>query len=180
MSKIVSVVKDELEAVNIRLWFLNFCVRCMPDGVVPRIRTAFYKFFGLKLGNGTTIYAPLQFAHFGKPFKNLTIGNNCYFNFNIFLDTTGRITIGDNVTFGHNIKILTSSHKTNLPEHRAGELYTAPVVIGDGTWLSADVTILPGVTIGKGVVIAAGAVVTKDVPDNMLVGGVPAKIIKEL
>jgi acetyltransferase-like isoleucine patch superfamily enzyme len=179
MSKIVSVIKSELESVNVRLWLLNFCVRRIPDGVAPRVRTALYRLFGVKLGDGTTVHAPLQFAHFGKPFDNLTIGKNCYFNFNVFLDTTGEIKIGDNVTFGHHIKILTSSHKTDHPEHRAGELYTRSVTIGDGTWLSADVTILPGVTIGKGVVIAAGAVVNKDVPDNVLIGGVPAKVIKE-
>jgi acetyltransferase-like isoleucine patch superfamily enzyme len=180
LSKVFGVIQSEFAAVNLRLWLLNFCVRLIPDGVAPRVRTALYRAFGVRLGNGTTVHAPLHFAHFGKPFDNLTVGKNCYFNFNVFLDTTGNITIGDNVTFGHNIKLLTSSHKTDHPEFRAGELYTLPVVIGDGCWLSADVTILPGVTVGKGVVIAAGAVVNKDVPDNVLVGGVPARVIKSL
>ena len=180
MEKLISVLRSEFGAINLRLWLLNFIIKLIPSGVAPRIRTAIYRLFGLKIGAKTVIQAPLQFAHFGKPFVNLTIGENCYFNFNIFLDTTGQITIEDNVTLGHHIKIITSGHNANHPEFRAGELYTKPVVIGRGTWISADVTILPGVTIGSGVVIAAGSVVTKDVPNNVLMGGVPAKIIKEL
>jgi acetyltransferase-like isoleucine patch superfamily enzyme len=180
VKRIIRVIRSEFEFVNIRLWLLHLCILWIPNGIMPRVRVAFYRLFGIRIGRGTTLEAPLQFGHFGKPFQNITIGTGCYFNFNVFLDTTGEITIGNNVVFGHNIKIITSNHRTENPEFRAGDVYTQPVTIGDGTWLSADVTILPGVTIGKGVVIAAGAVVSKDVPDNVLVGGVPAKVIKEL
>jgi maltose O-acetyltransferase len=63
---------------------------------------------------------------------------------------------------------------------RAGDLKAEPVTIGDGAWIGARATILPGVTIGGGAVVAAGSVVTRDLPANVLAGGVPARVIREL
>jgi acetyltransferase-like isoleucine patch superfamily enzyme len=180
MTNLGTLLHQELKALDIKRYLLNACARIFPDGVMSRARTATYRLFGIKIGNYTTIVAPLHFSWLGKPFENLVIGESCYFNFNVLLDTTGLITIGDGVTFGHNIKVITSNHEMSHAENRAGDLIALPVTIGSGCWIGADVTILPGVTIGNGVVIAAGAVVTKSMPDNVLIGGVPAKVIKEL
>ena len=84
------------------------------------------------------------------------------------------------MAIGHHSVLITSSHELGGPARRAGSLKTAPVVIEDGCWLGAGVTVLPGVTIHRGAVIAAGAVVAADVPPNTLAGGVPARLIKTL
>jgi maltose O-acetyltransferase len=76
--------------------------------------------------------------------------------------------------------ILTNSHRIAASGRRAGALDARPVTIEAGAWLSTRCTILPGVTVGRGAVVAAGAVVTTAVPANVLVGGVPAQIIREL
>ncbi|MDE6794818.1 MAG: sugar O-acetyltransferase, partial [Muribaculaceae bacterium] len=88
------------------------------------------------------------------------------------------IEIGDKCLIGHNCTICTVNHSQN-PENR-GDMTCQPVKIGNKVWVGANVTILPGVTVGDGAIIAAGAVVTKDVEPNTIVGGVPAKKIKDV
>jgi len=112
--------------------------------------------------------------------KRLTIGDGCFINYQAFIDTAAQVTIGDRVYFGPRVTILTGSHDLGGPARRAGGLTQAPVTIGSGAWLGANVVVLPGVTIGSGAVVAAGAVVTADVEPNTLVGGVPAKVIRRL
>ena len=90
------------------------------------------------------------------------------------------VFIGDNVMIGPNTLITTVGHPLTPMKRRNHIGIAKPVKIGDDVWIGGNVTILPGVNIGKNVVIAAGAVVTKNVPDNTLVGGVPAKVIRKL
>lgn len=90
-------------------------------------------------------------------------------------------TIGDHVMMGPEVYIYTQNHcfaRTDIPMDQQGFSPEKPVVIGNDVWIGARATILPGVTVGNGVVIGAGAVVTKDVPDNAVVGGNPARILK--
>lgn len=111
---------------------------------------------------------------------NISVGKNFYVNFNsIFLDTCP-ITIGDNCMFGPNVQLYTATHPLHPVKRNSGLEYGKPITIGDNVWLGGGVVIAPGVTIGNNVVVAAGAVVTKSVPDNYVVGGNPAKIIKEI
>ena len=90
----------------------------------------------------------------------------------------GGISIGDGALIGHNVVLATLNHDQN-PANR-GALHPAPIVIGRNVWIGANAVVLAGVTVGDGAIIAAGAVVTKDVPPNTVVGGVPAKIIKTI
>lgn len=94
----------------------------------------------------------------------------------------GPVTIGSHVNLAQGITVTALNHNYEDTAKRIDEqgVSTKPVTIGDDVWIGANATILPGVTIGRHVVVAAGAVVTKDVPDNTLVGGVPAKTIKTL
>lgn len=104
---------------------------------------------------------------------NSGIGVNC--------SVRGPLEIGDNVMMGPDVIIMTSSHNvesTLIPMNQQGSLPKQKVKICDDVWIGTRVIILPGVTIGEGTIIGAGAVVTKDVPDYAIVGGVPAKIIK--
>ncbi len=112
--------------------------------------------------------------------SNIHIGNDFTGNYNLTILDIRDVYIGNHVMIGPNVLISTVNHPLS-PKGRRKHLGIAkPVTIGDDVWIGGNVTILPGVTIGNNVVIAAGAVVTKDVPDNCLVGGVPAKILKEI
>lgn len=110
--------------------------------------------------------------------KEIEIGDNSAIGLNARI--TGPLSIGNDVMMGPGVSIYTQNHETeNI--HKPMRLQTAPkkkVTIGNDCWIGANVVILPGVTIGNGVIIGAGAVVTKDIPDYAIVGGIPAKVIK--
>lgn len=109
--------------------------------------------------------------------KNISIGNSCVINKNVLLDGRGgRLTIGNNVDIAQETNIWTLEHDVHDDYHRdkGGD-----VTIEDYVWIASRVTILPGITIGRGAVVAAGSVVTKDVPPQVIVGGIPAKVIGE-
>lgn len=110
--------------------------------------------------------------------KNISVGKNVFINSGCRFQDQGGITIGNGVLIGHNVVLATLDHDMN-PRKRS-TLHPAPITIREQVWIGANVTVVPGVTIGNGAVIAAGAVVTKDVPENVIAGGVPAKIIKKI
>ncbi len=110
--------------------------------------------------------------------KNIKLGKNVFINAGCQFQDQGGITIGDGSLIGPKTVIATLNRSMN-PAQRAN-LKPAPVTIGKNVWIGANCTILPGVTIGDGAVVAAGAVVNKDVKANTVVGGVPAKFIKEI
>lgn len=109
---------------------------------------------------------------------NTHLGEGVFINAGCRFQDQGGIYIGDRALIGHNCIIATLNHDMD-PAKRAN-LVPAPVRIGADAWLGANVTVCPGVTIGEGSVVAAGAVVTRDVPARMVVGGVPARVIREL
>lgn len=110
--------------------------------------------------------------------KNIKIGKNVFINSGCKFQDQGGITIGDGSLIGHNAVFATLNH--NMDPAKRANLIPAPINIGKNVWLGANVTVCPGVSIGDGAVIAAGAVVTEDVPANMVAGGVPAKILKNV
>ena len=111
---------------------------------------------------------------------NIHVGENFYANFDcVFLDVC-EIRIGDNGFIGPGVHIYTATHPLHPTERISGAEYGIPVTIGHNVWIGGKAIINPGVKIGNNVVVASGAVITKDVPDNVVVGGNPAKIIKTL
>lgn len=136
------------------------------------IRTMFSELIGKPVDDGFGLFPPF-YADYG---QNITVGKNVFINSGCCFQDQGGIEIGDNVLIGQQVVIATLNHDL-IPSKRANML-PAPVKIGNGVWIGAHATILAGVTIGDGAVVAAGAVVTKDVPANTVVGGVPAKILK--
>ncbi|NGY75688.1 sugar O-acetyltransferase [Bacillus megaterium] len=111
---------------------------------------------------------------------NIHVGENFYANFDCTLLDGGRITIGKNCMMAPGVHIYTNTHPVNAEQRITEVEYTKPVTIGDNVWIGGRAVINPGVTIGHNAVIASGAVVIKDVPDHVVVGGNPAKIIKKL
>lgn len=112
--------------------------------------------------------------------KHTHFGNHVFCNMDcIFLDVN-TITIGNNVMFGPRVSLFTAGHPIDS-DIRATDLeFGLPIVISDGVWIGGNVIVLPGVTIGENSIIAAGSVVTKDVPDNVIYGGNPAKKIRDI
>ena len=116
---------------------------------------------------------PPFYSDFG---KNIAVGENVFINACCHFQDHGGVTLGDGCQIGHNVVFATLNHGL-LPEDR-GTTYPAPIVLGKNVWVGSNATILQGVTIGDNAVVAAGAVVTKDVPADTIVGGVPARFIK--
>ena len=115
--------------------------------------------------------------------KNVFIGRYFYANYNLVILDHMPVTIGDNVLIGPNVVISSASHNVDYRirnKDNRMDITGAPVVIEDHVWIGANVTVMPGVTIGKHSVIAAGSVVTTDVPADSIAAGVPAKVIKKL
>ena len=112
--------------------------------------------------------------------KNIFIGNNFTGNFNLTILDIKEVHIGDNVMIGPNTTITTVGHPLSPEKRRQHLAQASEIRIGNDVWLGANVTVLGGVTIGDNVVIGAGAVVAKDIPDNSLAVGVPAKVIRKL
>ena len=129
---------------------------------------------GHDIGEGTKIVGPLLLQ------GELHTGKNVYINCDFSLLGLGQVYIGDNCDIAPKVTCLTGSHKIGDESRRAGEGTTENIKIGNGSWVCANTTIIGGNTIGNGCVVATGAVVNKNIPDNTLVGGVPAKKIKDL
>ena len=134
----------------------------------------FSELIGKPVGEGFGLFPPF-YTDFG---KNITIGKNVFINSDCKFQDQGGIFIDDGALIGHGVVLATLNHDMD-PEKRQ-QLHPAPIHIGKRVWIGANATITSGVTIGDNAVIAAGAVVTKDVPANTVVGGVPARIIKKL
>lgn len=111
---------------------------------------------------------------------NIHVGENFYANFDCTILDVCEVRIGDNCLFGPGVHIYTATHPVDPNERNKGPEYGKPITIGNNVWVGGRAIINPGVTIGHNVVIASGAVVTKDIPDNVIVGGNPAKVIKQI
>ncbi|PVU97990.1 hypothetical protein BB559_001824 [Furculomyces boomerangus] len=111
---------------------------------------------------------------------NTHVGKNFYMNANCVILDNGRVDIGDSVMFGPCVQLYTVTHPLETDLRKAGFDSTKPIKIGNGVWVGGGAIILPGVTIGDNAVIGSGAVVTKDVPADVLVVGNPAKIVKHI
>ena len=136
------------------------------------VRALLARLTGKAVHETVTVFPPF-YSEFG---KNLTLGEDVFINIGCRFQDTGGITIGDGTLIGHGSTLTTLDHGID-PDRRA-DMVPAPVVIGRKVWLGAAVTVVPGVTIGDGAIVGAGAVVTKDVPADAIVAGVPARLIR--
>lgn len=138
------------------------------------IRDLLSQITNTEIDESVAVFTPL-YINYGKHTK---IGKNVFINFDcVFLDLGG-ITIEDNVLIAPKVSLLSEGHPIS-PENRQS-LIVGHIHIKKNAWIGANATILQGVTIGENAIVASGAVVSKDVPDNTIVGGIPAKIIKTI
>ena len=141
---------------------------------IDETRSRLSEIIGKQIDNSTTIFVPF-YTNFG---KHITIGKNVFINHACSFLDLGGITIEDNVLIGPRVNLVTENHPVNPSERKS--LILNAILIKRNAWIGAGVTVLPGVTIGENSIVAAGAVVTKDVADNTIVGGIPARVIKSI
>jgi acetyltransferase-like isoleucine patch superfamily enzyme len=139
-----------------------------------QVRNILSEIIGTEIDSSTTIFPPF-YTNFG---KFIQIGKNVFINHACSFLDMGGITIEDDVLIAPKVNIITENHPVNPSDRKV--LVPKPVTIKNNAWIGTGATILPGVTVGKNAIVAAGAVVTKDVPDNSIVAGIPAKIIKSI
>ncbi len=157
--------------------FINVMMWALPDDQLSAVmRARLLKLGGAKVGKGAMVRQGARFGGF-----NLSIGEFASIGSCCHLDSDGRITMGSYAALSPKVVIVTASHSLDGTLRRTGEKAKClPVTIGDGAWVGCGSIVLPGVTIGRRSVVAAGAVVHRDVPDNALVAGVPAKVVRIL
>lgn len=138
------------------------------------IRALLGELFGRPVPDTLRVFPPF-YSDFG---KNIHVGEHVFINACCHFQDHGGVTLGDGCQIGHNVVFATLNH--GLEPADRGTTYPAPIVLGRNVWVGSNATILRGVTIGDNAVVAAGAVVSRDVPANTIVGGVPARIIKRI
>lgn len=149
-------------------------VRLNQEADPAEIRKLLSAITGAEIEPTTSMFPPFQ-INYG---KNTKIGKNVFINFDCTFLDLGGITIDDNVMIAPKVSLLSEGHPVAFSSRQT--LTTGKIHIKQNAWIGANATILPGVTIGENAVVAAGAVVSKDVADNTVVGGVPAKIIQTI
>lgn len=127
-----------------------------------------------EIDKSTSIFAPF-FTNFG---RYISIGKNVFINHACSFLDMGGITVGDNVLIGPKVNLVSENHPIDPTQRNS--LIGKPIVIKKNAWIGAAATILPGITVGENSIVAAGSIVTKDVPDNCIVAGNPAKQIKSI
>jgi acetyltransferase-like isoleucine patch superfamily enzyme len=136
------------------------------------IRALFARLTGVSIDPSFWLLPPF-YTDFG---RNIGVGRNVFINHACEFMDRGGITIGDNVLIGPKVNLVTINHPLDPTRRRS--THCAPIVVEDGAWLGAAVSVMPGVTIGRNAVVAANAVVTRDVARNTVVGGIPARFIR--
>jgi acetyltransferase-like isoleucine patch superfamily enzyme len=141
---------------------------------INEMRERLGELIGSSIDNSTTVFVPFH-TNFG---RHIRIGKNVFINHACSFLDLGGITIEDDVQIGPRVNLVTENHPIDPAKRKHLDLKS--IVIKRNAWIGAGVTILPGVTVGENSIVAAGAVVNNDVPDNTIVGGVPAKVLRVL
>lgn len=138
------------------------------------VRELLARLTGAPVDETVTLFPPL-YADFG---RNIRIGRRVFINSGCRFQDQGGVTIGDDCLIGHNAVFATLNH--DLDPARRADLRPAPITLGRNVWIGANVTVLPGVTIGDDAVVGAASVVTKDVPARAVVVGAPARVVRTI
>lgn len=140
------------------------------------IKNKLLNFIGIKVGKNTKVVGPLNISTEAK----LLIGDECWVGRNFSVDGNGVVVIGSKCDIAPDVLIATGSHQIGGAERRAGEGTTFTTKIGDGTWIGVRSTIIEGSRIGEGCIIGASTLINKDINNDLLVVGIPAKVVRIL
>jgi maltose O-acetyltransferase len=151
-----------------------------PAQSFSRTRTALLRRAGMKIGRSSLVQGPIRITGEGNPCEDITIGSYTLISGSLHCDIGAPLEIGDRVRIGHDVSLLTVDHRVGPEAMRSGVRKFGAIEIGDGAWLASRVVVLPGVRICAGAIVAAGSLVTRDVPANTLVVGVPARVVRDL
>ena len=159
------------------LGLVQLLVRLIPFNAFARVRGTLYRLAGVTVAPRVRIAGPLTLRGTGPLTSRLAIGEATFINSPAHIELNAQVRIGARCAIGHHFVVITSNHVLGPANQRAAALTHASVVIGDGVWIGACVTVLPGVTIGEGAFIGAGAVVTRDVPPNARLAAPRSEIV---
>lgn len=157
--------------------FVFYLINHLFEGTNPlffAVKRWLLRSVGCVVGDNTSILGPIYCS------GHLVFGRNCWVGANLVVRGNGTVIIGDNVDIGPDVTFLTGTHHIGGVERRAGRGYSCTIMVGDGCWIGARSTFLNEIDIGNSTVIAAASCVCKNVPKNVIVGGVPAKVIRGL
>ena len=132
---------------------------------------------GWSIGKRPLILGVPRFRGTGNIQRRLTIGDDVIINEGCLIELTGSVTIGDGASLGHGVHLLTTTHRLGTRDRRAGLLASGDIRVGAGAWIGSQTVVLPNVIIGDGAVVSANSLVSKDVPPNCVVAGVPAVVV---
>ncbi len=181
MRKVWKRFKGEFAGIQPAYLLAKLLLKPVPNHVGGRARSFVLRLCGFSNVAPTAIINGLpQIAGIGDVKRRLVIQDVAFINVDCYFDLNAGIVIGKQAGLGQEVMVLTSTHYIRKSLPRIGYHINKPVTIEEGAWIGARATLLPGVTVGAGAIVAAGAVVSKDVPPNAMVGGVPAKLIRYL
>lgn len=159
---------------RITLFRVNVLLAGTKEKSFEKKRRLLNRLDGIVIGEGTRVVGPLQVL------GTLKVGKNCWCGKNLLVNGNGTVTIGDNCDIGPEVTFQTGGHVLGSAERRAGAGLTFQQTVGNGCWIGGRSTFLNDVTVGDGSVIAGCACVIKDIPSNILAGGVPARKLRDL
>jgi maltose O-acetyltransferase len=180
LNRIKMIVREETADVRPRHLLVRLLVAPLPALTASHLRARIIRLAGYRIGRGVAFGDMPRIFGNGRIAPRLVIGDHCFFNVGVTFELGEAITIGRWVTFGPDVMLLTSTHEIGSADHRCANHARAPIDIGDGVWIGARATVLPGVRIGRGAVVGASALVVADVEPNTVVAGVPARIMRRL
>jgi maltose O-acetyltransferase len=180
LNKFLKILQEETKRFHPGLGLAHLLDLPLPPFVMNRYRTQILRMVGFEIGSGTLFFDIPTIVGDRATLSQFRIGQGSTVGIQCYIDLVAPISIGNCVTLGPQTMLITGTHEVGPPEKHLGKVIPLPIHIGDGVWIAARVTILPGVTIGPGAIIGAGALVNRDVPANTVVAGVPAKPIRNI
>jgi maltose O-acetyltransferase len=178
--KIGRALREEVKYLDPRKLAGHALSRVLPQLTFSLTRTMLLRAAGFRIGERARVMGSLKVTGCGDHRQLFSIGAESMMTGDLHVDLGAEVRIGDRVYIGHGVALLTIDHEIGPAFLRCGGHDRLPIIIRNGVWIGSRATVLPGVTIGEGAVVAAGAVVTRDVPDQTMVAGVPARVVRAL
>ena len=177
-TRVARLLRDEVSSLELRRTCAEALCAGLPHLSASYLRTSIWRAAGLRLGARARIMGPLHLSGRCHWQDLLSFGDDTLVTGPLSIDLEAPVNVGARVRIGQDVMLLTVDHEIAGEQSRCGRNLALPITIGDGAWLGSRCVILPGVSVGAGAIVATGAVVTKDVAPNMLVGGVPARVLR--